>query len=82
MPERIKTMDTPYRLQVKGQLPTGWSEWLGQFEITCEPDGNTTLTGSIRDQSELYGLVAKLQSLGLTLLSINPVLEINETETP
>jgi hypothetical protein len=75
------TMDTPYRLQVKGQLPTGWSEWLGQFEITCEPDGNTTLTGSVRDQSELYGLVAKLQNLGLTLLSMNPVTETHEAET-
>jgi hypothetical protein len=74
-------MDTPYRLQVKGHLPTGWSEWLGQFEITCEPDGNTTLTGSIRDQSELYGLVAKLQSLGLALLSMNPVTETYQAET-
>jgi hypothetical protein len=75
-------MNKQYRIQVKGHLPTGWSEWLGQFELTCEPDGNTTLTGPIRDQSELYGLVAKLQNLGLTLLSINPALEITETETP
>lgn len=71
-------MPTPYRLQVKGHLPANWSEWLGQFEVTCEPDGNTTLTGPIRDQSELYGLVAKLQNLGLTLISINP---LPETET-
>ncbi len=71
-------MKTQYRIQVKGHLPAGWSEWLGQFEITCEPDGNTTLTGPIRDQSELYGLVAKLQNLGLTLISVNP---LPETET-
>jgi len=68
-------MDTPYRIQVKGHLPAGWSEWLGPFEITCEPDGNTILTGPIRDQAELYGLVAKLQNLGLTLISINQVSE-------
>jgi hypothetical protein len=74
-------MKTQYRIQVKGHLPTDWSEWLGQFEITCEPDGSTTLIGSIRDQSELYGLVAKLQSVGLTLLSVNPVTEPHETET-
>jgi hypothetical protein len=71
-------MNQQYRIQVKGHLPTGWSEWLGQCEITCEPDGNTTLTGPIRDQSELYGLVARLQNLGVTLISINP---LPETET-
>lgn len=77
-------MDTPYRIQVKGHLPVGWSEWLGPFEIACEPDGKTTLTGFIRDQAELYGLVAKLQNLGLTLISINQVSEakIESRTTP
>ena len=72
-------METQYRVQVKGHLPAGWSEWLGSFEINCELDGNTTLTGSIHDQAELYGLVVKLQNLGLTLISINQTVP-NETQ--
>ena len=31
-------------------------------------DGNTTLTGPVRDQAELQGLLQRVSSLGLTLL--------------
>ena len=64
-------METQYRIQVKGHLPEAWSEIMEYMEIICEPDGNTTISGPIRDQSELYGLISRLQNLGLTLISIN-----------
>jgi hypothetical protein len=41
------------------------------MKIIRDVDGITTLSGPIRDQAELYGLVVKLQNLGLTLISIN-----------
>ena len=64
-------METQYRVQVKGHLPDGWAKWWNAWKSSVMPDGITTLTGPIRDQAELYGLVVKLQNLGLTLISIN-----------
>jgi hypothetical protein len=32
--------------------------------------GNTTLTGPVRDQSELQGLLMRISDLGLTLLDV------------
>ncbi len=64
-------MEAQYLIQVRGHLPDGWIEIVERMEIICEADGNTTISGPIRDQSELYGLITKLQNLGLTLISIN-----------
>ncbi len=64
-------MAAQYLIQVRGHLPDGWIEIVERMEIICEADGNTTISGPIRDQSELYGLITKLQNLGLTLISIN-----------
>lgn len=64
-------MEAQYRIQVKGHLPETWSEMMECMEIICEADGNTTISGPIRDQAELYGLITKLQNLGLALISIN-----------
>jgi hypothetical protein len=64
-------METPYSVQVKGHLPDGWRQIVERMEIIRDGNGITTLSGPIRDQAELYGLVVKLQNLGLTLISIN-----------
>ena len=64
-------MEAQYRIQVRGHLPDGWFEMVERMGIICEADGNTTISVPIRDQSELYGLIGRLQNLGLTLISIN-----------
>ncbi len=61
-----------YSIRVKGYLPSSWSELLEGMEIQQDAGGETILTGLVRDQAALYGLLAKLQNLGLTLISINP----------
>ena len=43
------------------------------FEL-CEGDGEETiLRGEAQDQAALYGLIAKLRDLGLTLVSVNEI---------
>ena len=74
-------METQYRIQVRGHLPDGWFEMVEHMEIICEADGNTTISGPIRDQSELYGLICRLQNLGLTLISINQAIAV-QSEKP
>ncbi len=59
-----------YCIRVKGHLQSEWSEWFDNMVITHEPDGNSALSGAVRDQPALYGLLLKLANLGLTLISV------------
>ncbi len=62
--------DAHYCIRVKGHLQSEWSEWFDNMVITHEPDGNSALSGAVRDQPALYGLILKLANLGLTLISV------------
>lgn len=66
-------MASRYEIRVKGHLPQHWSEWLERLAIIHEPNGETVLSGSLRDQAALFGVVMKVRDLGLTLLSVNPI---------
>jgi len=55
---------------VKGQLDIDWSEWFEGLTITHNDKGETILSGQIRDQAVLYGIIAKARDLGLFLISV------------
>ncbi len=59
-----------YLVRVEGQLDYSWSDWLGGLSITAQPDGSTLLTGTLPDQAALHGVLNKLYSLNLPLLSV------------
>ena len=59
-----------YQIIVKGYLDAGWSAWFDGLTIMHEADGNTSLTGEIRDQTALYGLIDKARDLALTLVAV------------
>ena len=59
-------------IRVKGQIDERWTEWLEGLTITHTEEGETVLSGSVIDQSALYGVIARLRDLGLPLLSVNP----------
>ena len=69
------TLDRPatYEIKVPGELDTGWADWAGSmsFAVETEADGSpvTTLTGTF-DQAALQGLLRRLYSLGLPLISV------------
>jgi hypothetical protein len=71
------TSTTRYRIRVAGHLAPCWSEWFDGLTITHEANGDTTLSGPVRDQAALYGLLAKMSDLNLTLISVNRI----ETES-
>jgi hypothetical protein len=60
---------------VPGHLDANWSEWAEGMTITVENEGDgpsvTTLTGVVADQAALQGLLRRLYSLGLPLISVN-----------
>jgi hypothetical protein len=65
-----------YQIKVLGELDESWSDWAGGMTITVESEGDdppiTTLTGTL-DQAALHGLLRRLYSLGLPLISVNCV---------
>jgi hypothetical protein len=69
------TLDRPvtYQIKVPGHLDESWSDWGGKMTITIETDIDglavTTLTGTF-DQAALQGLLRRLYSLGLPLISV------------
>jgi hypothetical protein len=59
-----------YEIRIKEHLDNHWSEWLGGMRLTYAANSETVLTGSVRDQAALYGILDKLRDLGVTLLSV------------
>jgi hypothetical protein len=67
---RTEQRSMRYTIRVKGHLDPFWQAWFENLVITHEGDGTTLLSGSIRDQAALYGILFKMCDLGLTLLSL------------
>ncbi len=59
-----------YEIRVEGIITDRWSDWFDGLAIRNEPDGDTILSGFIRDQAALLGVLSKLQALNLTLISV------------
>jgi hypothetical protein len=66
------TMALYYQITVKEHLEDSWADWFDGLTISHAADGFTTLEGSVRDQSALYGLIDKARDLGLTLVRVVP----------
>lgn len=69
------TLDRPvtYQIKVPGRFDESWSDWaeLLTFKVEIGDDNLpiTTLTGTF-DQAALHGLLRRLYSLGLPLISV------------
>jgi hypothetical protein len=59
-----------YEITIKEQLEETWSAWFDGLTLTPAPDGATVLSGAVRDQAALHGLLAKIRDLGLTLVAV------------
>jgi hypothetical protein len=59
-----------YTLRVAGLLDPRWVAWFDGFSVTGEADGTTTLRGTVADQAQLHGLLAKIRDLGVVLVSV------------
>ena len=69
------TLDQPvrYQIRVPGNIDDAWLDWFGEIEVDTGSDENglpiTTLVGTF-DQAALIGLLRRLYSLGLPLISV------------
>jgi hypothetical protein len=68
-----------YRIVVQGSLDKTWSDRLAGMEISTTSRGDkpphSTLTGPIRDQAELSGVLDTLYGLHLTILKVETIVE-------
>jgi hypothetical protein len=62
-----------YHIKVKGILDRQWSDWFDGFTIMPQPDDETLLVGTVRDQAALYGVLNKIRDLGLPLLMVQRI---------
>ena len=61
-----------YRLTVEGELGEYLEPAFARMALTNE-GGNAVLTGHLRDQAELQGVLQRISDLGLSLVSATPV---------
>lgn len=66
----MSTQPFTYQIWVQGHLGDTLREWFAPLQINNEPSGEATLTGPMRDQAELYGVLLKLYNLNFTLLAV------------
>lgn len=57
-------------IRVESHLDKAWADWLDGFTLTHIEEGETILTGKVKDQAALYGLIAKLRDMGVKLISV------------
>ena len=62
-----------YQIRLKGCLTGQWSEWFGGLAVTLEESGDTLLTGPVKDQAALHGLLKQIRDLGIPLISVNRI---------
>jgi hypothetical protein len=60
-----------YEIRVEAQLSPRWSDWFEGLSIQTDPHGDTVICGALIDQAALFGVLAKIHALNLTLVSVN-----------
>ena len=65
---------TIYEIVIRGELS---QRYVPAFEgmTLATGEGQTSITGPVIDQAQLYGLLNRVGDLGLELLSVNVMLE-------
>jgi len=63
-----------YEIRVEGRLGSSWSDWFEGLAVGHEADGGgepvrTVLSGTM-DQAMLHGILMRICSLGLPLVSV------------
>jgi len=68
----IADENTRYEIVVKDRISERMGSAFPGLELETRP-GQTVLTGSFADQSQLHGVLDRLQDFGIELVSINAV---------
>jgi hypothetical protein len=67
----MKKMKDPIRIVIKGHLDIQWKNHFEGMQISYEA-GSTILSGYLKDDAHLHGILNIIRDLNLTLISVNP----------
>ena len=62
-------MSVRYRLIVEGELGARYAAAFDGMTLECV-EGTTVISGPVNDQAQLHGLLQRIASLGLALVSV------------
>ncbi|MCU0473654.1 MAG: hypothetical protein MUC93_09850 [Bacteroidales bacterium] len=62
------------KITIQGHLDKKWKNRFGGMEISYEGD-NTNLTGNLKDEAHMHGVLNIIRDLNLKLISVNSVEE-------
>lgn len=89
MPTHTKEQPTAsraYQITVEGKIDEGWTGWFGNLQLSSyqQADGVqvTTLSGVLRDQAALRGLLNRLWDLNLVVRAVYQVDPLRQSEQP
>lgn len=67
-----------YRIEVRGRLESDWSEWFEGLTVEVGRDAVggpvTVISGRVRDQAALQGILTRVWNLNLPLLTVTCLL--------
>jgi hypothetical protein len=58
-------------IKVQGHLNDNWKDWFEGLEISYEGN-NTILTGNLKDEAHMHGVLNRIMDLNLIIISVNP----------
>lgn len=61
-----------YRIKLKSHLENKWSNWFEGMVISYQGP-LTILTGQLKDQAALHGILNRIRDLNLTLISVEQI---------
>ena len=57
-------------INIKGNMNPDWADWFEEMQVNSVETGGTVLCGILPDISAVYGVLSRLSSLGITLISV------------
>jgi hypothetical protein len=64
-------------IRVKGKINPTWSDWFGELHMQENTCGETILRWKLPDMAAVYGVISRLGSLVIPLVSVNCLEELD-----
>jgi len=58
-------------ITIQGHLNEKWKDWFEGMEISYEGN-NTILSGNLKDEAHMHGVLNRIMDLNLIIISVNP----------
>jgi hypothetical protein len=58
------------KIHIKGKLGSKWSDWFGELQMEAGDGDETILYGKLPDMAAVYGVISRLGSLVVPLISL------------